>query len=120
ERVCGALWLGAGRCCSVVVCFFFFFSSRRRHTRLVSDWSSDVCSSDLADWQAQPHRLRRGRRSGRLRLLGRDHREPHRQCGRGQIGRASCRGRGGEAGGGGGLEKKKREVGGGRGVGEDG
>src|SRR5438093_9338094 len=25
----------------------FFFSSRRRHTRLVSDWSSDVCSSDL-------------------------------------------------------------------------
>src|SRR5262249_58414724 len=30
-------------CCST----FFFFSSRRRHTRLVSDWSSDVCSSDL-------------------------------------------------------------------------
>ena len=28
--------------------FLFFFSSRRRHTRLVSDWSSDVCSSDLA------------------------------------------------------------------------
>src|SRR5438093_12295428 len=27
----------------------FFFSSRRRHTRLVSDWSSDVCSSDLYD-----------------------------------------------------------------------
>src|SRR5262249_58033357 len=24
------------------------FSSRRRHTRLVSDWSSDVCSSDLS------------------------------------------------------------------------
>src|SRR5438046_8078366 len=28
--------------------FFFFFSIRRRHTRLVSDWSSDVCSSDLS------------------------------------------------------------------------
>src|ERR1019366_9936025 len=28
-------------------CFGLFFSSRRRHTRLVSDWSSDVCSSDL-------------------------------------------------------------------------
>src|SRR5262245_62407716 len=26
---------------------FFFFSSRRRHTRCLSDWSSDVCSSDL-------------------------------------------------------------------------
>src|SRR5437762_6698361 len=25
----------------------FFFSSRRRHTRYISDWSSDVCSSDL-------------------------------------------------------------------------
>src|SRR5262245_1093129 len=30
-----------------VCCFFFFFSSRRRHTRCLSDWSSDVCSSDL-------------------------------------------------------------------------
>src|SRR6266704_5895466 len=28
--------------------FFFFFSSRRRHTRSKRDWSSDVCSSDLA------------------------------------------------------------------------
>src|SRR6266511_3561365 len=29
-------------------CFFFFFSSGRRHTRFSRDWSSDVCSSDLA------------------------------------------------------------------------
>src|SRR5258706_3897209 len=28
--------------------YAFFFLSRRRHTRLVSDWSSDVCSSDLS------------------------------------------------------------------------
>src|SRR5947199_549263 len=35
------LWL------SVVCVLFFFFSSRRRHTRCLSDWSSDVCSSDL-------------------------------------------------------------------------
>src|SRR5207245_7505125 len=28
----------------------FFFSSRRRHTRCYRDWSSDVCSSDLALW----------------------------------------------------------------------
>src|ERR1039458_7958759 len=26
---------------------FHFFSSRRRHPRCLSDWSSDVCSSDL-------------------------------------------------------------------------
>src|SRR5690606_40811157 len=35
----------------------FFFSSRRRHTSFSRDWSSDVCSSDLA--------LRRGGRPGR-------------------------------------------------------
>src|SRR2546429_7354825 len=29
-------------------CYSFFFSSRRRHTRCSRDWSSDVCSSDLA------------------------------------------------------------------------
>src|SRR5690625_6522984 len=29
---------------------YFFFSSRRRHTRWPRDWSSDVCSSDLAGW----------------------------------------------------------------------
>src|SRR5260221_10675854 len=41
-------------------CFvFFFFSSRRRHTRSLCDWSSDVCSSDLAQPARFP-RLRRG------------------------------------------------------------
>src|SRR3989339_890260 len=29
--------------------YIFFFSSRRRHTRLVSDWSSDVCYSDRSE-----------------------------------------------------------------------
>src|SRR5262245_64349165 len=32
---------------SVLFVMLFFFSSRRRHTRCLSDWSSDVCSSDL-------------------------------------------------------------------------
>src|SRR3712207_5528531 len=31
-----------------IIRFLFFFSSRRRHTRYWRDWSSDVCSSDLA------------------------------------------------------------------------
>src|SRR5688572_25996305 len=38
------------------MCFcvlFFFFSSRRRHTRFDCDWSSDVCSSDLADLKGE-------------------------------------------------------------------
>src|SRR5215813_9132455 len=32
----------------------FFFSSRRRHTICGRDWSSDVCSSDLADPASRP------------------------------------------------------------------
>src|SRR5690606_40999764 len=32
----------------------FFFSSRRRHTRFSRDWSSDVCSSDLFDFEGNP------------------------------------------------------------------
>src|SRR3989475_8994304 len=53
--------------------FFFFFSSRRRHTRFDCDWSSDVCSSDLAS--ARPPALRRvheklgGPRLGTIRLV---------------------------------------------------
>src|SRR5437762_4610043 len=36
--------------------FLFFFSSRRRHTRYIGDWSSDVCSSDLAQSGSQQRR----------------------------------------------------------------
>src|SRR6266571_8554247 len=39
--------------CINALFFFFFFSSRRRHTRLTCDWSSDVCSSDLDEHDAQ-------------------------------------------------------------------
>src|SRR6266480_951001 len=50
----------------------FFFSSRRRHTRLTCDWSSDVCSSDLAHqeltgveliWRQDCYQLPTGRTS---------------------------------------------------------
>src|SRR3989440_7004411 len=41
------------RVCVLLICFFF--SSRRRHTRSDRDWSSDVCSSDLAARHAQPY-----------------------------------------------------------------
>src|SRR6266566_7420930 len=52
--------------------YVFFFSSRRRHTRLQGDWSSDVCSSDLASCcaprQRGPYGLRREHRRLRQRL----------------------------------------------------
>src|SRR5262245_64998130 len=40
--------------CFLFYFFLFFFSSRRRHTRCLSDWSSDVCSSDLLDAARNP------------------------------------------------------------------
>src|SRR5437016_7609745 len=85
------------------ILFFFFFSSRRRHTRLVSDWSSDVCSSDLACPQGsrilavEPPLARwwlRGKRTKKA-----------------EIGRASCRERVEISGVGGSLEKKEVDVG---------
>src|SRR5690606_8237785 len=36
-----------------IIRYRFFFSSRRRHTRFSRDWSSDVCSSDLASFRAE-------------------------------------------------------------------
>src|SRR5205814_3601017 len=94
----------------------FFFSSRRRHTRCLSDWSSDVCSSDLllARGHSFPVQYARNYLSRLLRLwplaiswlniyaVGVASRP---QCFIGQptgaddfrrweIGRASCRGRG--------------------------
>src|SRR2546427_3842414 len=44
----GAVALRFGRAAAMCSLLFFFFSSRRRHTRFDCDWSSDVCSSDLA------------------------------------------------------------------------
>src|SRR5256885_9113733 len=84
--------------------FLFFFSSRRRHTRLQGDWSSDVCSSDLApSWfRTRSTVVVRGTvcaRGDSLRIavgtqVGRQATDPTvitAQGETGQIGRASCR-----------------------------
>src|SRR5262249_59008146 len=89
--------------------FCFFFSSRRRHTRLVSDWSSDVCSSDLGAGGPARHLRRLLSALAGHRALG-HHQSCLRHLSRAlerQIGRASCRERGEIPEGGGTLEKKK-------------
>src|SRR5438093_3064153 len=55
-----------------------FLTRRRRHTRLVSDWSSDVCSSDLGSGRVQPGPARGslGRADGHGDLLHLPH-PPH-------------------------------------------
>src|SRR5205814_6355428 len=45
------------------------FSSRRRHTRCLSDWSSDVCSSDLGLATSILIRRRFGLASGSYDIL---------------------------------------------------
>src|SRR5256885_5754798 len=46
--------------------YCIFFSSRRRHTRLQGDWSSDVCSSDLARKRADFPEVLHARELGKL------------------------------------------------------
>src|SRR5690242_21456874 len=108
----------------------FFFSSRRRHTRLTYDWSSDVCSSDLAFQAAEIHfgqldrfHLLRTNELGELRdrpecsvfeILRARHGDwlagtewMARAVDLHQIGRASCRERGEDWVGAGSLDRKK-------------
>src|SRR5688572_31376514 len=52
--------------------FSFFFSSRRRHTRFDCDWSSDVCSSDLAEHPEGRRPRARAEAADAQRARGRD------------------------------------------------
>src|SRR5947199_4744276 len=61
----------------------FFFSSRRRHTRCLSDWSSDVCSSDLC-LEDNERRVKSGE-------LKEDDKVTRPLAWLAEIGRASCR-----------------------------
>src|SRR5689334_10463967 len=57
--------------CKIFI-FFFFFSSRRRHTRWNCDWSSDVCSSDLAAGRRAAEARGDKRQAAQLRRGGHD------------------------------------------------
>src|SRR5262245_65796222 len=105
--------------CCLFLCFFF--SSRRRHTRCLSDWSSDVCSSDLRGGVAQklfarldsPATARQ--RQQQVELDGREGDLAAGEFGhaRGgihqEIGRASCRERGENEVGAGAVERREKE-----------
>src|SRR5262245_62537384 len=100
--MCCRYLLNASSLCRV---FFFFFSSRRRHTRCLSDWSSDVCSSDLVvSAEIRNSLVSRGIDPAKILVNPNgvdldayapgtpETREPLRaSLGFGQIGRASCR-----------------------------
>src|SRR3546814_5670530 len=96
----------------ICVCMFFFFKPKTAYELRISDWSSDVCSSDLLDVGAAPGHVGRDRDPALAARLGDDMRFPIVISGvqhgmldvargeelgqkfRLQIGRASCRERG--------------------------
>src|SRR5438309_12124827 len=81
----------------------FFFSSRRRHTRWNCDWSSDVCSSDLARWGDDPAA------GNGVDLRSASEQESRKPMRTREIGRASCR-ESVDLGGRRIIEKKKKET----------
>src|SRR3546814_4298608 len=66
--------------------FFFFFKQKTAYEMRISDWSSDVCSSDLSSCRGL---------AGQHEDAGANHRADAQQdqlgAGEGEIGRASCR-----------------------------
>src|SRR3546814_6395438 len=89
---------------NIVVCIsrfdlFFFFKQKTAYEMRISDWSSDVCSSDLvaggldrpSGGRAAPSLLRGGRHRRRGRRSEREGRAGARRAADREIGRASCR-----------------------------
>src|SRR3546814_8751077 len=69
----------SGMCCVMLFVIFFFFKQKTAYEMRISDWSSDVCSSDLQIAERQEPALELSRsdvRSGRQTGGGADHREP--------------------------------------------
>src|SRR3546814_8189555 len=76
----------------MLCCCFFFFKQKTAYEMRISDWSSDVCSSDLKWLCRQP--FVRARVPARAAHSGRHRESPEVHSGSPrtrQIGRASCR-----------------------------
>src|SRR5690606_40222776 len=95
----------------------FFFSSRRRHTIFSRDWSSGVCSSDLAAREPEPEAFADEEPSGGsgaafdlAAIAGALEEHSGRltvSVGDAEIGRASCRERLGDRAGAAAMRKQK-------------
>src|SRR3546814_6727182 len=82
---------------SIIFFFFFFFKQKTAYEMRISDWSSDVCSSDL--WLAvgtqermlPSHVVHEELEKKLVELEQREGRRPGARARKRQIGRASCR-----------------------------
>src|SRR3546814_2707340 len=89
----------------LVITFFFFFKQKTAYEMRISDWSSDVCSSDLCAW-LRPRSCSSGSAEARPARHAGPVEWPHARnlhiagqpasdrAALAQIGRASCRERG--------------------------
>src|SRR3546814_7560297 len=89
--------------CVIFIFIFFFFKQKTAYEMCISDWSSDVCSSDLVSWlPASTAPLERtsptltGTRPAAMRMRqgasrNRCHSRPSTSVSTEEIGRASCR-----------------------------
>src|SRR3546814_6299815 len=88
-------WLHSYSCCIKMELCFFFFKQKTAYEMRISDWSSDVCSSDLTESGAadddQVQDLQHPRAAGSQGGFGLHQEESGGQTGQGEIGRASCR-----------------------------
>src|SRR3546814_5807303 len=90
-------WRGVAWC----RCYVFFFKQKTAYEMRISDWSSDVCSSDLwvfqhmahADRAQQPlcHHLHRGRDGDEAAIAGDVDRSEERRVGKECV--STCRSR---------------------------
>src|SRR3546814_1532291 len=76
-------------CCIVCVFGVFFFKQKTAYEMRISDWSSDVCSSDLSQ-TLTPTRSQSPRKASPGCCIGRSM-VSHRYSTELEIGRASCR-----------------------------
>src|ERR1039458_9894971 len=89
---------GPSRSTTVCIIFFTVFTSRRRHMKCLSDWSSDVCSSDLntSHDPAGPRsvdRSEKGQEGANHTASGRRRDRPNRTAYPAAAGKAEKRGR---------------------------
>src|SRR3546814_4140971 len=71
----------------MILCFFFFFKQKTAYEMRISDWSSDVCSSDLAEAEPDLPPARHLDQQPR-----RGHRHRHQQTGSRNRGRSGTAG----------------------------
>src|SRR3546814_6912430 len=91
NMLCSLLKRNVSSLSCMYVLFFFFFKQKTAYEMRISDWSSDVCSSDLSPWPADQGEAEREQRAGRraVRQQLEQRIDRHRQMQ--EIGRASCR-----------------------------